>query len=119
VPGANCICSNDGYLRFLGLSGDDHAYIWIYDIGSQFGQTPYGTFYDVNFVLNGLNDGYYTIEAYATRGSGGIIDSNEVYCENNELVIELPDFDRDIVVKVRPVCIVDFDDLETFCSQWL
>ncbi len=110
---------DQGYLRFLGLAGDDHAYIWVYDVGSQKGETPYGTFYDVNFVLNGLSDGYYTVDTYATRGSGGIIDSNEAYCENDELIIELPDFEKDIAVKVKPLCTVNFYDLETFCSQWL
>jgi len=110
--------SNRGYLRFLGLSGDDHSYIWIYDVNSQKGETPYGTFYDVNFILNGLSDGYYTIEAYETRGSGGVIDVNEAYCENGKLIIGLPDFDRDIAVKVKPI-LVDFDDLAVFCGQWL
>ena len=94
--------SDQGYLRFLGLAGLDHAYIWIYDIGSQKGETPYGTFSDVNFTLNGLNDGSYTIECYATRGDGGIIDTYQAHCQNNELTIELPDFNRDIAVKVKP-----------------
>ncbi|MFH1371054.1 MAG: DUF5060 domain-containing protein [Planctomycetota bacterium] len=108
-----------GYLGFVGLSGDDHAYIWIYDVGSQWGRTPYGTFYDVNFILNGLSDGYYTVETYETRGNGGIVDINEAYCGNNELIIELPDFEKDIAVKVKPPCIVDLDDLATMCAQWL
>ena len=111
---------DQGYLRFLGLAGDDHAYIWVYDVGSQKGETPYGIFYDVNFILNGLDDGYYTIDAYATRGSGGIIDSNEAYCANNELIIELPDFEKDIAVKVKSHCIlVDLYDLKIFSSHWL
>ncbi len=109
-----------GYLRFLGLSGDDHAYIWIYDIGSQKGETPYGTFCDVKFVLNGLSEGYYTIEAYETRGDGGIIDISEAYCKNDELIIDLPDFTKDIAVKIKPLCsLVGFDDLAVFCEQWL
>ncbi len=91
-----------GYLRFLGLAGLDHAYIWIYDIGSQKDQTPYGTFCNINFTLNGLSDGLYTIEAYETRGDGGIIDTYEALCQNNELTIDLPDFNRDIAVKVKP-----------------
>jgi hypothetical protein len=93
---------NEGSLWFLGLSGLDHAYIWIYDIGSQKGETPYGTFRNVNFTMNGLIDGSYTIECYATRGDGGIIDTYQAYCQNNELIIELPDFNRDIAVKVKP-----------------
>lgn len=93
---------SDGYLRFLGLAGLDHAYIWIYDIGSQKGQTPYGTFSNVDFTLNGLSDGLYTIEVYETRGDGGVIDAYQALCQNNELNIDLPDFDRDIAVKVKP-----------------
>jgi len=94
--------SNQGYLRFLGLAGLDHAYIWIYDIGSQKGETHYGTFSYVNFTLNGLSDGSYTIECYATRGDGGIVDTYQSSCQNNELNIELPDFNRDIAVKIKP-----------------
>jgi hypothetical protein len=111
--------SDQGHLRFLGLCGDDHTYIWIYDVAIQSGETPHGTFADVNFVLNGLADGYYIIEAYETRGSGGVIYQSEVYSANAELVIDLPDFAMDIAVKVRPLCIVDFDDIESFSSQWL
>ncbi|MGD2094052.1 MAG: DUF5060 domain-containing protein [Phycisphaerales bacterium] len=95
--------SDVGYLRFLGLAGDNHAYIWIYDIDSQKGRTPFGIFSDVSFVLNGLSDGLYTVEAYETRGQGGIIEVNQVDCLNGELIIELPDFERDIAVKVRPL----------------
>jgi len=94
--------NSEGYLRFLGLAGLDHAYIWIYDIGSQKGETPYGTFCNVSFTLNGLSDGLYTIEAYETRGDGGIIDTYQASCQNNELTINLPDFNRDIAVKVKP-----------------
>jgi hypothetical protein len=90
-----------GYLRFLGLAGEDHAYIWIYDIDSQKDRTPYGIFSDVSFVLNGLGDGLYTVEIYETRAEGGIIDITQADCQNNELIIELPDFERDIAVKVR------------------
>jgi hypothetical protein len=93
---------NEGYLRFLGLSGPDHAYIWIYDIGSQKGETPYGTFHDISLTLKGLRDDLYTIEAYETRVDGGIIDTYQADCQDNELTINLPDFSKDIAVKVRP-----------------
>lgn len=100
--------NNQGYLRFLGLAGLDRSYIWVYDIGSQKGETPYGTFSDVIFTLKGLSDGSYTIECYATRGDGGIIDTYQAYCQNNELNIDLPDFNRDIAVKVKTADVDDF-----------
>ncbi len=40
--------------------------------------------------------------------------------QNEELIINLPDFDRDIAVKVKPRCVlIGFDDLLVFCEQWL
>ena len=96
---------SEGYLGFVGLSGDERAFIWIYDTGNQKGGTPYGTFHDVKFVLNDLKKGNYIAESYKTRGVGGVIDSSEVSCEGGQLMIELPDFERDIAVKVKPASI--------------
>jgi hypothetical protein len=52
--------------------------------------------------LKGLRDDLYTIEAYETRVDGGIIDTYQADCQDNELTINLPDFSKDIAVKVRP-----------------
>ena len=114
------INTTEGCLEFIGLSGADHAYIWVHDVGSRYGKTPYGTFSDINVVLRGLWDGPYAVEFHETRGPGGIIQTNNVATEAGELRLALPDFTRDIAVKVKPLCVlVDFDDLELFSQQWL
>ena len=102
--------TNIGYLQFIGLSGNNHAYIWIYDVGSQRGRTDHGVFTDVNCVLNGLGDGDYVVDFYETRGTGGLFKSNYCQAENGELVIEFPQFTRDIAVKVKPLGVPTTDD---------
>ena len=110
----------EGCLEFIGLSGADHAYIWIHDVASRYGKTPYGTFSDVNFVLRGLMDGPYAVEFHETRGPGGIIQINNVSTEAGRLLIALADFTKDIAVKVKPRCVlIDFNDLAAFSEQWL
>jgi len=112
--------TTEGCLEFIGLSGADHAYIWVHDAGSRYGRTAYGTFSDVNIVLCGLDDGLYTVEFHETRGPGGIIQTDNISTEAGRLLLALPDFTRDIAVKVKPLCIlVDSNDLELFCKQWL
>jgi len=115
------INTTEGCLEFIGFSGANHAYIWVHDVGSRYGRTEYGTFSDVNFVLRGLDDGLYIIEFYETRGPGGIIQTNNVFSEAGELLLALPDFTKDIAVKVKPrfVILADFNDLAVFCKQWL
>jgi len=95
--------TNIGYLKFIGLSGDSHAYIWIHDIGSQRGRTDHGVFSDVNCVLHGLTDGEYVVDFYETRGEGGVFKSNHAQSENGGLVIAIPEFTRDIAFKVKPL----------------
>ena len=114
------INTSEGCLEFIGLSGADHAYIWVHDVGSRYGRTEYGTFSNVGVVLRGLDNGLYAVEFHETRGSGGIIQINNVSTEAGKLLLALPDFTKDIAVKVKPLCIlVDFNDLAVFCRQWL
>jgi len=102
--------TNIGYLQCIGLSGDNHAYIWVYDVGSQRGRTDHGVFTDANCVLNGLDDGNYVVDFYETRRTGGIINSNHSQAENGELVITFPEFTRDIAVKVKPLGVQTTED---------
>ena len=120
IAGYEFINTTKGCLEFIGLSGADHAYLWVHDVGSRYGRTPYGVFSDVSVTLRGLDDGLYTIEFHETRGPGGIIQTNNVSTEAGRLPIAFPDFSKDIAVKVKPLCVpVDFDDLKIFCEQWL
>ena len=110
---------NEALLDSIGLSNNERAYIWIYDTGSQFGQTANGTFSSESVIVKGLDDGSYNIQIYATRQSGGVIEYGQADSISGELTYTLPDFNKDIAVKVRPYCVVDTDDLFAFASYWL
>ena len=90
------------YLQFIGLSSNDHGYIWVYDAGSQLGYTNNGVFSDVSCVLHGLDDGDYVVDFYRTRGNGGIFKSSHAYSESDKLMFLLPEFTKDIAFKVKP-----------------
>ena len=66
-------------------------------------------------ILKGLVDGNYVVDFYETRGTGGLFKSNHSQAENGELVIALPQFTRDIAVKVKPLGVPteDTEDFET------
>lgn len=102
ISGASAY-TNATYLRFVGLSGNDHAYIWVYDVASQAGQANHGVFTDVSLILKGLNNGNYVIDFYETRDTGGVIASTHARSANGSLVITLPQFTKDISVKVKPL----------------
>ena len=106
-------------LGSIGLVSNNKAYIWIYDVNSQYGLTATGTFHNEPVIVKGLNNGSYYVEVYATRGSGGVIASGTASSSSGQLTYTLPDFTKDIAVKVRPTCIVGLDDLAAFCDQWL
>jgi hypothetical protein len=103
IAGYEFINPTKGCLEFVGLSGADHAYLWVHDVGSRYGRTAYVTFCGVSIILRGLNDGLYIVEFHETRGSGGIIETNNVSSEAGKLLIAFPDFTKDIVVKVKPI----------------
>ena len=110
--------NNVSPLDSIGLSSNERAYIWIYDIGSQYGQIANGVFYNEPVIVKGLDDGHYAVEVYATRGAGGVINSGSADSVSGLLTYTLPDFSKDIAVKVKP-CIVNLDDLAAFFAQWL
>jgi hypothetical protein len=89
-------------LDSIGLSSNKRAYIWIYDVDSQYGQKDHGTFHNEPMIVKGLDDGQYSVEVYATRGAGGIIASGTANSSSGTLTYTLPDFTKDIAVKVRP-----------------
>lgn len=94
--------NNVSPLDSIGLSSNERAYIWIYDTGSQYGQTAHGVFYNEPLIVKGLDDGRYVVDVYATRGEGGVIDSGEADSVSGLLTYTLPDFSKDIAVKVKP-----------------
>ncbi|MGA2172678.1 MAG: DUF5060 domain-containing protein [Sedimentisphaerales bacterium] len=110
--------NNISLLDSVGISGSERAYIWIYDTGSEFGQTANGVFQNEPVIVKGLDDGRYVVDVYATRGAGGVINSGRANSVSGVLTYTLPDFSKDIAVKVEP-CYVGLDDLKAFCEQWL
>ena len=89
-------------LDSIGLSNKKRAYIWIYDVNSQYSLTDSGTFRNVPAIVKGLDDGQYSVEVYATRGAGGVIASGTAKSSSGTLTYTLPDFTKDIAIKVRP-----------------
>jgi hypothetical protein len=110
--------NNVSLLDSIGLSSSQQAYIWIYDVNSQYGLINHGTFHNEPVIVRGLDDGRYIIDVYETWGDGGIIASDPVESISGELTYTLPDFSKDIAVKVRPV-LVDLSTLKTFLDSWL
>ncbi|MBN1766004.1 MAG: hypothetical protein JW860_12150, partial [Sedimentisphaerales bacterium] len=106
-------------LDSVGLSNNERAFVWIYDRGSQYGYTDHGTFSSEEVIVKGLDDGSYLVRVYATRGSGGVIDYGMADSVAGELTYTLPDFSKDIAVKVTSSCIVDIGDFQEFQSFWL
>ena len=109
--------SNVSPLDSIGLSSNKRAYIWIYDVNSQYGLTNNGTFQNEPVIAKGLDDGSYIVEVYATRGAGGVIASGTADSVAGQLTYTLPDFSKDIAVKVTRI--VYLYDLGAFCAQWL
>ena len=89
-------------LDSIGLSNNERAYIWIYDMNSQYGKIANGVFHNESIIVKGLDDGSYFVEVYATRNAGGIVATNRADSASGQLTYTLPDFSKDIAVKVRP-----------------
>jgi hypothetical protein len=109
--------NNVSLLGSMGLAGKQRGYYWIYDTNSQYGLINNGTFHNEQVVAKGLSDGLYDVDVYNTRGSGGIINSGTANSTAGQLTYTLPDFTKDIAVKVTGV--VEIYDLAAFGSYWL
>ncbi len=94
--------SGSNFLQGIGLSSDDSAYLWIYDVGSQYGYSNHGTVADATFKLYGMKSGAYTIEYYRTWDTGGKAGKESVVPVEGVITGTLPHFIRDIAVKVKP-----------------
>ncbi|MCX7047679.1 MAG: DUF5060 domain-containing protein [Candidatus Sumerlaeota bacterium] len=87
-------------LSAVGMAGPERAYLWLYDLGSQYKRTANGSFAGVQVGLNKMRDGEYIIEFWATRSPGGRIGQTRVRAEGGRLLFELPEFEKDLAVKV-------------------
>jgi len=117
ITGYEFAPNNVSLLGSMGLVGKQRGYFWIYDTDSQYGLINNGTFHNEPVIAKGLSDGLYNVYVYATRDSGGIISSGIANSVNGQITYTLPDFSKDIAVKV--IGVVDIYDLDAFCNYWL
>ncbi len=117
ITGYEFAPNNVSPLGSMGLVGKQRGYFWIYDTNSQYGLVNNGTFHNEPVIAQGLDDGLYNVYVYATWGAGGIINSGTANSVNGQLTYTLPDFSKDIAVKV--IGVVDIYDLNAFCDSWL
>lgn len=103
----------------IGMIGADRAWLWIFDTASQLGSTPNPPFANETITVRGLLDGAYFVDSYATRPPGGRIATAEASSVGGVLTAGLPEFSRDIAVKVVPACFVGMSDLLTMAAAWL
>jgi hypothetical protein len=80
----------------------DHAYLWIYDVANQYGQTNHGVISKEGITVPGLNDGCYEVTVWDTTREGGILLQGQVETTDQTLTYTLPDFTGDIAIKVKP-----------------
>ena len=78
-------------------SNKDFAFAWIQD--RKWSDTTAST--DAVFVINGLNPGIYNLEWWSTRS--GIVASYNVEDAKGDLHVQVPEFNKDIAVKIRRV----------------
>jgi hypothetical protein len=117
ITGYEFTPNNVSLLSSMGLAGKQRGYFWIYDTNSQYGLINNGTFHNEPVIARGLSDGLYDIDVYTTRGAGGIINSGTANSVSGQLTYTLPDFTKDIAVKVTGV--IELYDLDTFSNYWL
>jgi hypothetical protein len=117
ITGYEFAPNNVSLLGSMGLVNKQRGYFWIYDTNSQIGLINNGTFHNEPVIAKGLSDGLYNVYVYATRDSGGIINSGTANSVNGQLTYTLPDFSKDIAVKV--IGVIDIYDLDAFSNYWL
>jgi hypothetical protein len=117
ITGYEFAPNNASPLGSMGLVGKQRGYFWIYDTNSQYGMINNGTFHNEPVIAKGLSDGLYDVDVYATRGAGGVINSGTANSVSGQLTYTLPDFSKDIAVKV--IGVVELYDLDAFSNYWL
>jgi len=83
-------------------ASSNHAYIWAYDRGSQYHMNDHGVISGAMVKVSDLNSGTYQIEFWQTRQTGGLISTVQQATNGNTLTVILPDFEKDIAIKIKP-----------------
>ncbi len=91
-----------GVVDSMGLAGADRAYLWIYDVANQYGQTNHGVISGEAITVADLADGPYEVTCWDTAGQGGIVSTERVQTRDRTLGFTLPDFSGDVAVKIKP-----------------
>ena len=88
--------------KVIGLASKNHAYLWFYDIGSQYHYKNNGILSGVQATLHEMEDGPYAVEVHETWRGGSVIAHWKEMASSGNLKFTLPDFTKDIAVKIRP-----------------
>jgi hypothetical protein len=89
-------------VRAIGMIGPSHAYAWLYDMQSDWGLEHGGVLRGTEMVFRNMIDGDYRVEFHDTWTSAGIVHATTAHSAGGELRVPVPDFERDIAVKVIP-----------------
>ena len=92
----------------VGLNNDDRAFLWARDIDNEFGTgAPPGdqagrVVSGATVEIPGMGSGGYRVTVFDTYGNGGAIQSFSATASGGLLHIDLPDFTRDVALKIQP-----------------
>lgn len=93
--------TENGIVRSYGLKNNNKAYVWVQDINHTYinRELPINTI--KGQILNfPLDDGKYTVELLNTF-TGVIITTKTIICKSGKLEIQIPDFKKDIAIKIK------------------
>ncbi|MFA6227674.1 MAG: DUF5060 domain-containing protein [Patescibacteria group bacterium] len=111
------VAFNSHILQNISLVGNNSAYLWVYDIGSQYGLENNGVISNTTFTLPGLSAGTYKIQYYNTWGTGGLISEGQVQTVGGVLTGSIPSFSKDIAIKIKPTTASGCTENWT-CGSW-
>lgn len=99
----------------VGLNSDERAFLWVRDAENEFGTGARPGDFTGRVIsgstveIPGMADGNYRVSVFETYGAGGAIDSFPVTISGGPLHIDVPDFIRDMALKVEPIPPADLE----------
>ncbi len=98
--------------RAMALQGPRHAYAWIHDMGSDYGKAANGALGGMAVQVNGLDEGLYHYEFHRTWPPAGMITSGEIESVGGLATVAIPEFEKDIALKLRPADLTPAGDFD-------
>ena len=93
-------------VRILGLNTNDEAILWIQNKESNWYSNYQGfqpaLLKDISFSILGLSDGEYRLEWWDTW-KGEVVQQTKAFSTNGKLMIEVPQVERDLAIKINRV----------------